>query len=200
MEAALSLPIAQRAATLKTAQRVIPAWQEGAAMGEERQHIAIESADWSAIYTAEYAAVARTVFLILHDRQRAEDITQDAFVQLYSHWRKVSKFDRPGAWVRRVAIRLAIRHQRRERVRAALERDVEPASLAQPIDVDLLRCIRTLPAAHRAAVALFYYEDRPVKEVASIMGWSEAATKVNLLRARQRLGKLLGEEVSEDVR
>lgn len=196
----MSLPIAQRDVTLKTAQRIIPAWHEGAAVDEETPRISIETPDWTAVYTAEFAAVTRTIYLILHDRQRAEDITQDAFVQLYSHWRKVSQFDRPGAWVRRVAIRLAIGHQRRERMRAVLERDVEPANLVQPMDVDVLRAIRALPAAHRAAVALYYYEDRPVKEIASIMGWSEAATKVNLLRARQRLGTLLGEEVAEDVR
>jgi RNA polymerase sigma-70 factor (ECF subfamily) len=63
--------------------------------------------------------------LILHDRQRAEDITQDAFIQLYSHWR-VSRYERPGAWVRRVAIRLAVRHQNRERIRAVLDRNAEP--------------------------------------------------------------------------
>jgi RNA polymerase sigma-70 factor (ECF subfamily) len=200
VEATLSVPIARRGATLKSVQRVIPLWQEGAVVDEEPQCIAIETSDWVAVYRDEFAAVARTVFLILHDRQRAEDITQDAFVQLYSHWRKVSQFDRPGAWVRRVAIRLAIRYQRRERMRVTVERDVGPASLAQPVDVDLFRCIRSLPATHRAAVALFYFEDRPVKEIASIMGWSEAATKVTLLRARQRLAKLLGEEVAEDVR
>jgi RNA polymerase sigma-70 factor (ECF subfamily) len=75
----------------------------------------------ASMYAAEFTPVSRTVFLILHDRQRAEDITQDAFIQLYSHWGRVSRYERPGAWVRRVAIRLAIRHQNRERIRAVLE-------------------------------------------------------------------------------
>ncbi len=42
-------------------------------------------AEYSCFYQAEYANVARSVFLILHDRQRAEDISQDAFVQLYAN-------------------------------------------------------------------------------------------------------------------
>jgi RNA polymerase sigma-70 factor, ECF subfamily len=154
---------------------------------------------FASLYAAEFTAVSRTVFLILHDRQRAEDITQDAFIQLYSHWGRVSRYDRPGAWVRRVAIRLAVRHQNRERIRAVIERTAEPPAVPQPADVDLLRSLRQLPPAHRAALVLHYYEDWPVAEVASVLGWTVPATKVKLLRARRRLGKLLHEEVAEDV-
>ena len=59
--------------------------------------------------------------------------------------------------------------------------------------------MRQLPLAQRAALVLFYYEDRPLAEVASILGWTLSATKVNLMRARRRLGTLLDEEVAEDV-
>ena len=62
-------------------------------------------------------------------RQRAEDITQDAFVQLYRHWKKVSLYEWPEAWVRRVAIRLAVRDVKRTRVRAVLEPKASPRSL-----------------------------------------------------------------------
>ena len=54
---------------------------------------------------------------------KAEDVTQEAFIQLLSHWKKVSRYERPDAWVRRVAIRLAVKMQKRERMRAVLERD-----------------------------------------------------------------------------
>ena len=67
------------------------------------------AAAYAAFYLAELKAVSRTVFLIVHDKEAAEDIAQDAFVQLFVHWTKVSTYDRPGAWVRRVAIRLAAR-------------------------------------------------------------------------------------------
>jgi RNA polymerase sigma factor (sigma-70 family) len=158
-----------------------------------------QDSEFASLYAAEFTAVSRTVFLILHDRQRAEDITQDAFIQLYSHWGRVSRYDRPGAWVRRVAIRLAVRHQNRERMRAVIERTAEPPAVPQPADVDLLRSLRQLPPAYRAALVLHYYEDWPLAEVASVLGWTVPATKVKLLRARRRLGKLLHEEVAEDV-
>src|SRR6266536_1356331 len=78
-------------------------------------------AEYEYLFREEFPAVMRSVFLICHDANRSQDITQDAFVQLLRHWKKVSRYDRPGAWVRRVAIRLAVDAGRRERVRALLE-------------------------------------------------------------------------------
>jgi RNA polymerase sigma-70 factor (ECF subfamily) len=59
--------------------------------------------------------------------------------------------------------------------------------------------MRQLPPAYRAALVLHYYEDWPIAEVASVLGWTVPATKVKLMRARRRLGALLQEEVGEDV-
>lgn len=84
-------------------------------------------AEFSWLFQVEFPAVLRTVFLILHDRERAEDITQEAFVTLLGHWKKVATYERPDAWVRRVAIRLAMRALRRERMRTTLERNTPTA-------------------------------------------------------------------------
>jgi RNA polymerase sigma-70 factor, ECF subfamily len=152
--------------------------------------------DW--LFADEFPAVMRAVYLIVHDLGRAEDITQDAFVQLLRHWKKVSRYDRPGAWVRRVAIRLAVEAARRERVRALLERNVEPPAIRGPVDVDVMRAVGQLPGMQRAAVVLCYFEDLPLSEIADILRCSDATVRVHLHRARKRLAELLG-EVIEDV-
>ena len=72
-------------------------------------------------FRAEYAAVVRTVTMITHDSEVARDVAQEAFIQLLRHWRKVSRYDRPDAWVRRVAIRAATRTTRRDLLRTAKE-------------------------------------------------------------------------------
>ncbi len=155
--------------------------------------------DYTAFYRAEFRPVARTVYLIVHDTGKADDLTQEAFVQLLRHWKKVSRYERPGAWVRRVAIRLATRHLRRERMRAVLERRHEPPPVASPADVDLLRAVAALPPNHRAVIVLFYFEDRPVAEIVDLLGCTESAAKVWLHRARHRLAELLTEDVTEHV-
>jgi RNA polymerase sigma-70 factor (ECF subfamily) len=166
---------------------------------QRRGRVRDAEADYSWFYRGEYPHVVRTVFLILHDRQLAEDITQDAFVQLYAHWNKVSNYERPDAWVRRVAIRMAIRQLKRERMRSVLERETGSPSIQPTVDVDLLRAMRELPVTQQVVVVLFYFEDRPIAEIEHILGTSEGAVKMALSRARRRLAELLGEEVSEDV-
>ena len=156
-------------------------------------------AEYDLLFSVEFPAIMRTVYLILHDLDRAEDIAQDAFVQLLKHWRKVSRYDRPGAWVRRVAIRLAMDSMRRERLRSVLERSIEPAPDPVPADVDVLGAIRDLSGMQKAAVVLFYFEDRPVTEIADILGCSDSTARVHLHRARQHLAAVLGEEVTQDV-
>jgi len=155
--------------------------------------------EYAWFFRAEYPAVLRTVFLILHDRHRSEDITQEAFIQLLFHWRKVSRYQRPEAWVRRVAIRLAMRHQKRERIRSLLERETARTNVLEPRDIDLARAVGRLPRMQRATVVLFYFEDRPIAEIADILEIASSTAKVHLHRARTRLAELLGEEVDEDV-
>jgi RNA polymerase sigma-70 factor (ECF subfamily) len=151
-------------------------------------------AGFTAFFKTEYPALVRTLYLVVYDRELARDIAQDAFVQLFARWRRISHYDRPEAWVRRVGIRMAVRASRRERARPGLERELEFATMPRPVDIDLVRAIEQLPASQRAAVALFYLEDRPVTEVAEVLACSETTAKVHLHRARKRLVELLGEQ------
>jgi RNA polymerase sigma-70 factor (ECF subfamily) len=155
------------------------------------------------LFHAEYPMVVRTVGLLLGDRHRAEEIAQDAFAALFSHWRKISVYERPDAWVRRVAVRMAMRFMHRERIRASLEWRASANPVVEPpvADVDLHRALHELPMRQRAAIVLFYFEDRPIAEIADILEISVASAKVVLHRARRRLGDLLGDaEVSSNVR
>lgn len=152
------------------------------------------TAEYTWFFRAEFRAVAQTAYLIMHDRQRAEDVAQEAFTQLLVHWKKVSRYQRPDAWVRRVAIRLASRTASRERRRAELESDATREHRMPERDLDLVRALRSLPPQQRAAVALYYFEDRPTAEVAHILDCSESTATVHLHKARKRLAEILGEE------
>jgi RNA polymerase sigma factor (sigma-70 family) len=155
------------------------------------------------LFGYEYANVVRLVFFIVQDRDRAEEIAQDAFVQLFRHWGKVQHYDQPGSWVRRVAIRLAVKSVRREqRLSAAWMRvAAEPAEelSAFPVSPETVAALRQLSANERAVVVLHYFEDRPVDEIAWLLGCSSSAAKTRLHRARHRLADLLSEEVDSDV-
>src|SRR5262245_2543587 len=137
---------------------------------------------FEAFFMAEHGPVLRTVLLILGDRAAAEDITQEAFYRLLVHWRKVSGYERPGAWVRRVAIRLAGKSRARERTPSIQSAESDRASL-----IDVRLALQGLSRAQRTAVVLFYYEDQPIAEIAALMECSDGSVKTHLHRARYRL-------------
>ena len=156
-------------------------------------------ADYDWWFRAAYPSVSRTLFLIVHDRAQAEEIAQDAFVQLYRHWSTVEGYERPDLWVRRVAIRLAVRHVKRERMRRQREQLAAEAPYEQLPDPDVGRAIASLSPMQRAAVVLYYWADDSVFDIARSLGVSESSVKQHLFRARARLASVLGEEVSGDV-
>lgn len=66
-------------------------------------------------------------------------------------------------------------------------------------DPELIDAVRELSPRQRAVVALFYLEDRPMDEIAGLLGCSTATGWVHLHRARRQLAVRLGEEVTDDV-
>ena len=156
------------------------------------------------LFDDHYDHVVRAAFLIVQDWGRAEEIAQDAFVQLLRYWGRVSRHELPAAWVRRVAVRLAVRSVRRERrLASAMQQSTPVAGAADPAQAaetaDIMAALAKLPGRQRAAAVLFYFEDRPVEEIGELLGCSPSTAGVHLHRARARLGQLLGEEVVGDV-
>jgi RNA polymerase sigma factor (sigma-70 family) len=152
-----------------------------------------ESLDFDAVFSVEYPRVLRTVFLICHDSQLAQDVTQDAFVELLRHWEKVRHHDRPGAWVRRVAIRRLLRVLHRDGHRRDAERAFEWSAEPEPADVDVLSALREVSPRQRAALVLHYYEDLPIQDIAVLLGCSASSAAVHVHRGRARLRSLLWE-------
>ena len=59
-----------------------------------------------------------------------------------------------------------------------------PGATAGPADLDLRRAVVGLPRRQQVAVTLFYLEDRPVDEVADLLGCSPSTVRVHLHRAQ----------------
>ena len=51
---------------------------------------------FEAFFATEYVRVVRTVFLVVHDQGQAEELAQDAFVQLLRHWSKIAASSNPA--------------------------------------------------------------------------------------------------------
>lgn len=151
--------------------------------------------DFAELVETESRGLTAAVAMIVGDFARAEDITQDAFERCYLRWSRVSRLDRPGAWVRRVAINRAISVQRRrtsERGAVARLAAMAPSAVSDggpklADETGIWASARTLPKDQRAAIALRYAADLGIDEIAETMHLSPSAVKSLLHRARATL-------------
>lgn len=155
--------------------------------------------EFERVFRSAYRPVLQTVSLVLQDRGRAEEVTQDAFVRLYERWGGAVTYEHPGAWVRKVAVRDAIRRANRERVVPVVALVETQTAVDRLPDLDLLRAVGALPPKQRAAVALHYLEDLPVVQVAELMGVAPATVRQHLFKARSKLAERLGQTMEEVV-
>jgi RNA polymerase sigma-70 factor (ECF subfamily) len=154
--------------------------------------------EFEQVFRSAYRSVLQTATLVLQDRGRAEEVTQDAFLRLYERWGAVT-IERPEAWVRKVAVRDAIRRAKRERAVPAMVLVDLPAAQDRLPDIDLISAVGTLAPKQRAAVALHYLEDLPVAQVSELMNVAPATVRQHLFRARSHLAERLGETLEEVV-
>jgi RNA polymerase sigma-70 factor, ECF subfamily len=150
------------------------------------------------LFEEEYGQLHRVAFLIVDDDGVAHEVVQEAFTRALVRWRRLARYDKPGAWLRTVVVRLALRARDQRRVAAP----TAPTEVGRedPADhADLLAAVRALGRTDRAVVVLHYLCDLPVAEVAELVRATPGAVRVRLHRARARLADTLGEE-TEDVR
>ena len=138
----------------------------------------------------------------------AEEVAQDAFVRAWlalARFRGESSF---GTWLHRIVARraldrLGVLKTRRGREAVVDEAASLPEAAAPVAHGDheaaararrLERLVLDLPAAQRAAVTLYYYEDRSVEQAAAILGMPENTVKTHLARARAALRAALEQE------
>ncbi len=159
--------------------------------GREEAGQFVKPASLEALFRQSYTSIVQSLALVAGDLAAAEDATQEAFAQAWVSWSRISRYDNPGAWVRRVAInKLRNAHRSRIRGEAAVERmNSEAFTGPQPAEPesDLMVELQVLPYKQRLCAVLFYVDGLSTAEVAQAMGISQGSVSQHLNRARTAL-------------
>lgn len=158
--------------------------------------------DFDALFSAHYDRLVRALTVVAGDRETAADAVQEAFVKAHLRWRRISRYDDPIGWVRRVAInQIRDGHRRSARKdRALLRLASRQSTVTAPAEIDEFdRLLATLPKQQRAATALFYVDGLSVAEIAVALELAEGSVKSHLHDARRRLRPLLEREAGRST-
>ena len=166
-----------------------------------------DRAAFDAFVRSRVDAVYRTSLAILGDSADAADATQEAFVSAWRHIDRLRDPDLFEAWFGRIhvnACRAQLRRRGRTRVREIRlpepQDQREPASPERALadrtaDADVFdRAFARLSVDDRAVLVLHHLQDRPVAEIAAVLGSPEGTIKSRLHRARAALESALAKE------
>jgi RNA polymerase sigma-70 factor (ECF subfamily) len=190
------------------------AWTEAEAI---RRAQAGDPAAFEYLYQLHSRRVYALCLRMVSNPADAEDLTQEAFLQLF---RKIGTFRGESAfstWLHRMTVNVVLMRLRKKSLPTdSLEETLEPDSensgpkrdvgaadlrLSGAVDrVNLERSIEKLPPGYRTVFVLHDVQGYEHNEIADIMGCSVGNSKSQLHKARTRLRELLQEEMREQAR
>lgn len=148
------------------------------------------------LFHRHYRDLVGALAVACGSRERASDAVREAFVELCKRWNKISRYEKPEAWLMHVAVNKLRSEQRSLRRRAAVllrlqEQYNETAPGGPP---QVAAAFQALPSRQRLACCLFYLLDLSLEEVGEAMGISTGAVSAHLNRARTTLRPMLEEQ------
>jgi RNA polymerase sigma-70 factor (ECF subfamily) len=148
------------------------------------------------------------------DRERAEDLVQEAFVRVHRHLHRFDQTKKFSTWIYTIASNLA-KNELRNRSRSPLvffqqagrgdgaEVDRRPVEFEDPaarpddefqrrhLREAVERCVARLPVHHRQVFVLRELEGRSYQEIAEVTGTNLGTVKSRLNRARASFAVLI---------
>jgi RNA polymerase sigma-70 factor, ECF subfamily len=153
-----------------------------------------------ALVEREGPGVVRACHRVLADLHEAEDAAQEAFVTAYgalATWRRDGTF---GAWLTRIAVRIALRRAQRRKPVAWIDPgdpgaaidvaggvDPAAATLRAERDGAVRRALASLDEPYRETVSLRYFGELSLNEIAEATGRPLGTVKTHLHRGLVRL-------------
>jgi RNA polymerase sigma-70 factor, ECF subfamily len=159
-----------------------------------------DPAEFEKIVRAHQSMVFSLAWHFLGNRESAEELAQDVFLQLYDQLESIQSPIHLRFWLRRVTVHRCVDYSRRAARNRTLSLEESTEVMAVPSRSDPLlaqtldRLVRSLPAKARMVVILRFQEDMALQDIAEAMEMPINTVKSSLQRAllvlRAKMGRL----------
>jgi len=147
------------------------------------------------------AAVLNTAVRILRDTQKAQDVHQEVFLEIWRRWHKYDGRTNWPAYLYRVTVRKAIEFAKRPAMEPLTEKQNYAAESERPdaplrtaeLQQRLVECLTGLPERQADVFVLARIEGLKPEKIAQILGCSQETVRVHLHRALNRLARELSD-------
>jgi RNA polymerase sigma-70 factor (ECF subfamily) len=145
--------------------------------------------DFAQIVADNQSLVFSLALRFLRDREGAEELAQDVFLQLYRKLREIESPAHATGWLRRAICHRCIDEARKRKLRPRIGLEdipepVGPTGVSDPFRSERLkRLIADLPENARAVVILRYQEDLDPTDIAELLNMPVSTVKSHLHRS-----------------
>jgi len=151
-------------------------------------------------------------YRILNNREDAEEVAQDAFMQAFGALKSFNAESKFTTWFYRIVFNAALMQKRKNKVMLI---DIETSSEAFLVShssdsaVDLQKnerknaiqkALQNLSADDTAMITFFYLKELSLEEIAEITKISAETAKVKIHRARKRLAEEMKKMLNDEVK
>jgi len=148
------------------------------------------------LYNQYSKAMYNLAYRITNNREDAEDILQDTFVECFRNiasFRFESTF---GAWLKTILINRSINHLRKKKINLVLHENLPETAYdeeQEPVydTSKIFKAIELLPDGYRVILTLYLLEGYDHTEISQILGVSESTSKSQYSRAKEKLRKMV---------
>ena len=142
----------------------------------------------NAMYTVSYR--------ITNDFDLANDVLQEAFIQIFKSLKSFRRESTLGAWIKTIVVRTAIKQAKKKTNFAELNEQITSGpdfiDWGDYLEAEYLeKAIQALPAGYRSVFVLIEIEGYSHKEVGAMLDISEGTSKSQLFHAKKKLRSML---------
>jgi len=149
------------------------------------------------LYEAYHVKMFGICLRYAKNREEAEDILQEGFVQVFKSLHQFKYNGSFEGWVRKIMVNCSIQHYRSkirmypvvDQEEIAAEPFVNEQVTAKIQKKEILNLVQNLPPAYRMVFNLYVFEGLKHREIAELLGVSEGTSKSNLFDAKLLLQK-----------
>jgi RNA polymerase sigma factor (sigma-70 family) len=150
------------------------------------------------LYNAYSAAMYNICLRMAGNAADAEDLLQEAFMQVFKNIERLENAGSVTAWIKRIVVNHCLSHLRRKKV---YFEEVDNVEVGEDGAVDedsfawtvaaIKEAIHVLPHGYRTVLNLYIFEEYSHKEIAAMLDISESTVKTQYMRAKEKVRQIV---------
>jgi RNA polymerase sigma factor (sigma-70 family) len=151
------------------------------------------------LYDQYSKAMYNLAYRILNNREDAEDILQESFVECFRNLASFRFESTFGAWLKKIIINRCINHINKKKIDLTLCETLPQVIYEEEEEIvyeteKIFKGIEMLPDGYRVILTLYLLEGYDHSEISQILGISESTSKSQYSRAREKLRNILSKK------